>query len=146
VISGRAGFKVVTRHLLRTVRGEFRDQIIRDYVLTYARGQFETSVLAKVKVYGAGGCAAGGDAFREAACAGAAFLAQHAFDYFQEDQAFTDAVTWQVQSVPDAAAEALLIIAWGIGFADMVTGAGAAALPIPDAAATLSALRSLCRV
>ena len=46
----------------------------------------------------------------------------------------------------DAAAEALLIIAWAIAFADMVAGAGAAALPIPDGAATLSALRSLCRV
>ena len=46
----------------------------------------------------------------------------------------------------DAAAEALLIIAWAIAFADIVAGAGAAALPIPDGAATLSALRSLCRV
>ena len=45
----------------------------------------------------------------------------------------------------DAAAEALLIIAWAIAFADIVAGAGAAALPIPDGAATLSALRSLCR-
>jgi hypothetical protein len=46
----------------------------------------------------------------------------------------------------DAAAQAVLIVAWAIWFADMVAGAGAAALPIPDGAATLSALRSLCRV
>ena len=46
----------------------------------------------------------------------------------------------------DAAAEAVLIVGWAIWFADMVAGAGAAALPIPDGAATLSALRSLCRV
>src|SRR5262249_49363102 len=130
-ISGRAGFKVVTRHLLRTVHVKFRDQVIRDYVLTYAHGQFERSVLASVKVYGAGGCAAGGDAFTAPTCSGAAFLDEHTFDYFQESQGFANAVPWQIQSDPDASAAAL-----GKGATTAVSGSAGVTVGTADLNAT----------
>jgi RHS repeat-associated protein len=132
IVSGRAGFKVVTRHLLRAVHVKFHDQVIRDYVLSYAHGQFDKSVLASVKVFGIAGCAAGNDAFAEPTCPGAAFLDQHTFDYFQDSQGFADPQTWQVASDPDASAAAL-----GKGATAAVSGGAGVTIGASDLSATV---------
>jgi RHS repeat-associated protein len=107
IVSGRAGFKMVTRHLLRAVHVAFRGTVIRDYVLTYAHGQFGKTVLAAITQYGVGGCTPlGGNAFAEPTCSGPAFP-PHRFDYFHEDQSFDSPVTWQVHDDPAPEAAAL---------------------------------------
>jgi RHS repeat-associated protein len=88
IVSGRAGFKTVTQKLLRRVRVLFDEQVIRDYVLTYHHGQFEKSVLESIRLYGVGGCEPGWDAFSTPSCAGAAFFHEHAFNYYEEEEAF----------------------------------------------------------
>jgi hypothetical protein len=80
IISGRAGFKTVTKHLLRAVRVAFRGAPIRDYVLTYAHGQFSKTVLSNISVFGTDGCVPSGNAFIATGCGNR--LDQHTFDYF----------------------------------------------------------------
>lgn len=111
-ISGRAGFKTLTRHLLRAVHVKLGSESIRSYVLTYAHdqyahGQFGKSVLSSIRVYGVGGCAATTNAFVLPACGGALFH-QHRFDYHQEEQALAPPVAWRVDDAPEPAEPALV--------------------------------------
>ena len=102
VISGRAGFKTKMLGLLRAVRVRFHDQVIREYVLTYAHGQFDKSVLSSIQVYGAGGCTPVLPAFSPPSCSSpGALFDTHSFDYFHEDQALDAAATWAVQGDPE---------------------------------------------
>lgn len=94
IVSGRAGFKTNTQRLLRRVSVKFQTGIIRDYVLTYAHGQFDKTVLSRVTVYGIGGCNASGNAFVAPSCGGAALFHEHSFDYYREDESFSPAKTW----------------------------------------------------
>ena len=103
IVSGRSGWKMVTRRLLRSVRVAFRGQVIREYVLTYSHGQFDKSLLASIRQYGVGGCTAGGDAFTPPACGGASLLDEHGFDYFRDDQGFAQVQPWDVAGDPDPA-------------------------------------------
>ncbi|MDB4955202.1 MAG: repeat protein, partial [Myxococcales bacterium] len=107
IVSGRLGFKSITRHLLRAVHVTFHGAVIRDYVLTYTHGQFDKSLLSSVKVYGVGGCAASGDAFSPPGCTSAAFLDEHRFDYFSETAGFTAPVPWRVEGTPASSDAAL---------------------------------------
>lgn len=100
LVSGRPGFKLVTRRLLRAVRVKLGSEIIREYVLTYAHGQFDKTVLASVRVYGTGGCAAALGAFTAPSCSGANFLDEHRFTYFAESQGFAAPVEWTVNGDP----------------------------------------------
>lgn len=50
--SGRTGFKVATRRLLRAVHVQYRNRDIRTYVLRYRPGTFSKSLLASIRVYG----------------------------------------------------------------------------------------------
>jgi YD repeat-containing protein len=106
LVTGRPGFKVVTRHLLRSVRVLFDGQLVRQYVLTYRHGQFKKSVLSAVTTYGVGGCAASGNAFAAPACAGGARFHEHAFTYHEEPEAFAPPVKWSLEGdpAPDRAA------------------------------------------
>jgi len=107
IVSGRAGFKMVTRHLLRAIRVKFRADTIRDYVLTYAHGQFDKSVLASVRVYGTAGCNPHLDAFTPPTnCADSALFHEHRFEYYTEPEVFAPAVEWSVHDdpAPDLAA------------------------------------------
>ena len=90
IVSGRAGFKTVTSKLLRRVRVMFGSEVIRDYMLTYAHGQFDKSLLTRVQVYGVGGCAFDADPFREPLCTGAAFFHEHGFNYDDEPEGFDE--------------------------------------------------------
>ena len=98
IISGRPGFKETTRRLLRAVNVRFGSENIRSYVLEYAHGQFQKSVLSKVQVYGLGGCAATPNAFGPAGCAGPAFFHEHSFDYLQDDVGFGASTRYGVAS------------------------------------------------
>ncbi|MEP6862912.1 MAG: SpvB/TcaC N-terminal domain-containing protein [Deltaproteobacteria bacterium] len=88
VTSGRSGFKLATRRLLRAIHVAYRGQTIRDYVLTYQHGQFQKTTLAKVQLYGTGGCSPAQNAFTTPSCSAANLFNQHTFEYFQESEAF----------------------------------------------------------
>jgi RHS repeat-associated protein len=107
IVSGRAGFKMVTRHLLRAIRVRFGTEIIRQYVLTYAHGQFDKSVLANVRVFGLGGCAQGGSAYATPACPSETLFHEHRFDYFSEPEAFDSAEPWDRVNDPNGDTGAL---------------------------------------
>ncbi len=100
IINGRAGFKMVTRYLLRAIRVKFDNEIIREYVLTYDHGQFGKSVLTTVGLYGLGGCAAGSDAFQLPTCTSAKFFNKHEFTYYSETEAFDQTASWPVENDP----------------------------------------------
>jgi len=106
IVSGRAGFKVMTRKLLRGVRVSYRGQIFRDYVLTYQTGQFSKTVLQSVKQYG-GACPEGLNAFVAPSCSSTPFLDEHTFSWFQEQAQFEAAVAWGVIGDPDPATSTL---------------------------------------
>lgn len=97
VVSGRAGFKTVTRHLLRAVHVKFQAEIVRSYVLTYQHGQFDKSILSSIRVFGLGGCAASGDAFATPTCTAPLFH-EHRFDYFREDEKFGQPEGWEISN------------------------------------------------
>ncbi|HWO21309.1 MAG TPA: SpvB/TcaC N-terminal domain-containing protein, partial [Kofleriaceae bacterium] len=107
VVSGRAGFKTVTRKLLRSLRVTFQGDLVRQYVLTYRRGEFDKTVLSSIRVYGTQGCAAGGDAFASPSCAPASLFHEHRFDYHAEEQAFSAAQQWGIAGDPEPAKAAL---------------------------------------
>jgi RHS repeat-associated protein len=98
ISSGRGGFKMLTRRLLRAVRVKFDTQIVREYVLTYAHGDFDKTVLANVRMYGTGGCNASLDAFATPSCGGT--FHEHDFEYIHEIPAFGNAEPWEVQGDP----------------------------------------------
>ena len=102
IISGRAGFKMVTRKLLRSIRVSFEDTIVREYILTYAHGQFEKTVLASVRAYGTGGCVESGNAFVKPAC-GSNLFHEHTFRYNVEEARFAEVQPWLVVDDPDTA-------------------------------------------
>lgn len=116
LVSGRAGFKMVTRHLLRTIRVKFGTQVIRDYVLSYSPGQFGKTTLASVREYGAGGCAAGSNAFVLPSCGSAEFR-EHRFEYLRDVEGFAPMQTAGVDA-PFAVAALPL----GAGAASSTTG------------------------
>lgn len=101
-ISGRGGFKLVNRHLLRRVVVRFGTDVVREYVLSYAHGEFEKSLLSNVRVYGLGGCTStGADAFTLPSCT--SFLDEHAFDYHHSAvEGFGMVESWDVVNDPDA--------------------------------------------
>jgi len=109
IVDAQAGFVVQTVHLLRAVRVRFLGGIIREYVLTYKHGALEKSVLSSVRVYGAGGCASGGDAFTLPGCTADLFH-EHGFDYFDhvdEPMAFGFPIEIPVVDDPDPLAGSL---------------------------------------
>ncbi|HEY4176751.1 MAG TPA: SpvB/TcaC N-terminal domain-containing protein [Kofleriaceae bacterium] len=86
IVSGRPGFKMVTRHLLRRVRVSFAGSAIREYVLSYRKGQFSKTVLTSIREYGVGGCSASLDAFTLPSCSGE--FHEHRFDYLRDEEGF----------------------------------------------------------
>ncbi len=100
IISGRPGFKTVTRKLLRSIKVSFADEVIRQYVLSYERGQFAKARLTGVRVYGVGGCAAAANAFGPVGCPDTNFFHEHRFDYYDAPELFADPVAWDVHGDP----------------------------------------------
>lgn len=125
--SGRTGFKVVTRHLLRAVHVQYRNRDVRTYVLTYLHGTFGKSVLRSIKVYGAGGCAPGSNAFQAPACSEDVFLDEHSFDYYTEPEAFAAPVQIPVDG-PDVTQP----VALNMGATSSTTGGLFAQVGITD--------------
>ncbi|HWO22671.1 MAG TPA: toxin TcdB middle/N-terminal domain-containing protein [Kofleriaceae bacterium] len=103
IVSGRAGFKTVTRKLLRSIRVTFQGGLVRQYVLTYGHGEFDKTVLSSIRVYGTHGCAAGGDAFTTPSCAPSSLFHEHRFDYHFEEQAFSAIEQWSIADDPEPA-------------------------------------------
>jgi RHS repeat-associated protein len=107
IVSGRAGFKMVTRHLLHSIRVKHLGETVRQYVLKYDHGQFGKTLLASVRVYGIAGCNAGSSAFAPPTCGNAGLFHEHRFDYFRETEAFDAAEQWALVSDPEPATGAL---------------------------------------
>jgi RHS repeat-associated protein len=77
--TGRPGFKVVTRRRLNRVDVLAGPSLVRSYLLTYQRGDFDKSLLAAVAV---------------TAQDGSTVLAQHQFTYQHANAAFGATETW----------------------------------------------------
>lgn len=100
VISGRGGYKAVTRKLLRAVKVKLDTTLIRQYVLTYAPGQFQKSTLQSVRVYGTGSCNTGLDAFVLPSCSANGMLDEHTFEYFTDETKFEAPAAWAITGDP----------------------------------------------
>jgi RHS repeat-associated protein len=116
IVSGRAGFKTVTKHLLRAIHVAFHGQNFRDYVLSYGTGEFDKSILTSVEVFD-GSCDPGTYAFTLTGCAPTSRLSQHTFEWMTEDRSFSPPATWDVSDDPDPDNSAL-----GRGETDTLSG------------------------
>lgn len=116
ISSGRAGFQIATRRLLRSVRVRHHAALIRQYVFTYQAGQFGKTLLARAQVYGTAGCAAGQDAFTLPAC-GSSLFHEHRLEYLQEQEGFADTVGKSIDAPFDVASHPL-----HAGFTDIASG------------------------
>ncbi|MEK7425882.1 MAG: SpvB/TcaC N-terminal domain-containing protein, partial [Actinomycetota bacterium] len=98
IVTGRPGFKVVTRRLLRAIEVNAVGERVRTYVLAYAHGQFGKSVLERIQVFGERFCVPGANAFVAPACSGR--FHEHRFDYIEEPQGFLPPRSWDVDERP----------------------------------------------
>jgi RHS repeat-associated protein len=113
LVSGRAGFLVKTRHLLREVDVRFDNSTVRNYVLTYEPGDFKKTRLKKIQVLGSEGssnCDPLPNAFIDGCLTtDPQFFYEHTFEYYSEDGVFGgfgEIQTWNVDAenpVSDAA-------------------------------------------
>ncbi|MFN0248749.1 MAG: SpvB/TcaC N-terminal domain-containing protein [Kofleriaceae bacterium] len=116
ISSGRAGFQIVTKRLLRGIRVRHGSNLIRQYVFTYETGQFGKTLLARAQVFGTAGCAASTNAFSVPSCASSLFH-EHRFEYGQEDEGFEDTIAKSIDASFDVASQPL-----HAGFTDLASG------------------------
>ncbi|WP_309893694.1 SpvB/TcaC N-terminal domain-containing protein [Archangium sp.] len=98
-ISGRMGFKAVTRYRLRQVKVRLNtsqeDTVIREYRFTYEQGDFGKSRLKRVEQFGVGGVTGG------------ALFHSHTLEYHNVDDqgvsAFPKVVAWPFEQADDDA-------------------------------------------